>query len=118
MHHSHKYISYFVNTVFNQLEINYEPSFVYDFITLLKETNDIHKNRHLYEILTDNVANEMYAAYNKREIPEQITFIKRLPKSEENKIKLSEQLYHYVKTQIAVKSPPTAEELNISSLIN
>ena len=136
-YHSHMYTSNFVTTIFKQLEINYQPSHVYDIITLLKETNDYVKltKNVQYQIeqipptlpytyvKKDNKKDflDIYSAYiltpDGKTILQQIP-IGQLPKSEENLIIMSQRLYDWLKSEgIRVRSPPTVEELNIDFLI-
>ena len=46
-HYSHSYVSNFVDYIMNSRKVNYHPVFLYDDITLLKETNDIFRYKSL-----------------------------------------------------------------------
>jgi hypothetical protein len=46
-HYSHSYVSHFIDYIMDSKKINYHPRFLYDDITLLKETNDAFRNQGL-----------------------------------------------------------------------
>ena len=54
-HYSHRYVSNFIKYIFNMKNINYNPSLIYEPITLLKETNDAFKKRYHYKYLIKNM---------------------------------------------------------------
>lgn len=59
-HYSHHYVSNFVNYIFNNRKIPYHPDMLYDYITLLKETNDYLRREHNSQYLLKNDSNVTY----------------------------------------------------------
>ena len=53
-HYSHRYVSNFIKYIFNMKRINYDPSLIYEPITLLKETNDTFKRKYQFKYLVKN----------------------------------------------------------------
>lgn len=131
MNRSHIYVKKFVNTMFDQLGVNYHPNNVYDYVTLLKETNDFTQpllsNGYRFEVGQDNndpnttilkkIEYRNGAKIDRGQIYELGTINQR---SEESKIIMSRLAYEWIKRDKKrtepIRFPPTAEELNIESL--
>lgn len=134
MNRSHIYVKRFVNTMFDQLGVNYHPHNVYDYVTLLKETNDFtqpqNSSGYRYEVGQDKndpnttvlerveYRNGIKNTKEKKRIEEVGIIYQR---SEESKIVMSQRAYEWIKRLpdrpiSTIRLHPTAEELNIEYL--
>lgn len=134
-HYSHHYVSNFINYIFGSRHINYNPDLLYDYITLLKETNDAtdrgftnpetreFRAGYKHEVHFD-VASESLVAYyvmdrKKTRIPEIAPIFN---KSKPSQTIMAKRVLEYLKrhperfaTQ-QIRTAPTLEELGLEEL--
>lgn len=136
-HYSHRYVLNFVAYVYNSRYINYNPSHVYEPVTLLKETNDATKPKNgdgfTYTVGPDDRDANLTVVYRtdfttgpdgrqrtRRIVVSEIEFLN----SRTNQVKfiMSQRALDYMKRHPEkinarlIKEPPTPEELGIEEL--
>jgi hypothetical protein len=136
MNYSHHYVASFMAYMSQARHINYHPDILYDYITLLKETNDMTKNDALlpngtiqpgfkHELFFDNNASAWYVFYidvktNHRNRIYEVPTINN--KSKASQAEMSKRVLEYLKKNQAkfptmkIKMAPTPEELGIEEL--
>ena len=131
-HYSHQYVGNFIQYIFSTRKINFHPDYVYDSITLLKESNDKLKNKGMTVTVGQdrNDSNNTVVYLNRKldsgqQLSEPIheigTLSGRMSAKHINQ-SMSQRALIYMKSHPElfdpklIKIPPTPEELGIEEL--